>query len=102
MTKYVIEDERHAERQGEFATSEGALLELRRRASLPWDDQPNRAPCTNWASCGRDYEILEYTDTSWPKPSRRTLALRISSKGGVWQPPFTSDSTQHVTLRKAD
>jgi hypothetical protein len=66
MPKFVIEDELHAEQHGEFSELEDAVLELRRRAEIPWDHEPNKAPCQNWPTCGRTYEIIEFDDTQTP------------------------------------
>lgn len=82
---FLIEDERHAERIGEFNSREDALAELQRLAGIPWDKEPNLAPCGSWATCGRSYEIIEY-DTS-QKPWReldRTLTLQVSADGISW------------------
>ena len=82
---FVIEDDLHAEPQGEFATRADAIAELKRRALLPWDAAPNRAPCTAWNGCGRAYELIEY-DTStvpWTELVRERM-LEISSKGTAW------------------
>ena len=82
---FVIEDEEHAEPGGEFATLEAALHELQRRASLPWDQPPNQAPCVGWKTCGRTYEIVEYdaSITPWTEV-RRLPSLRISAAGASW------------------
>jgi hypothetical protein len=63
MTMFVIEDELHAEHHGQFAASEDALTELRRRAKIPWDAEPNQAPCQSGATCGRAYGVIEFDDT---------------------------------------
>ncbi len=82
---FVIEDERHAEPQGQFSTLSEALAELKRRAELPWDQAPNVAPCTNWQNCGRRYEIVEYDISTKPwRELHRTSALEISAKGVQW------------------
>ena len=82
---YVIEDEHHAEPVGEFPTFEQALVELRRLASLPWDQPPNQAPCTSWATCGRAYEVIEYDITREPwAVISRIPALDVSARGIVW------------------
>jgi hypothetical protein len=57
---FVIEDEAHAEEQGRFLSRAETIAELKRRAEIPWDREPNVAPCTNWAQCGRRYEPVEY------------------------------------------
>ena len=59
-TLFVIEDEAHAEPHGEFDALESAVAELRRRAEIAWDRAPNLAPCVEWKTCGRRYEIVEY------------------------------------------
>ena len=86
---FVIEDERHAEPQGEFSTIESALAELRRRATVPWDQAPNCAPCTSWRTCGRVYEIIEYetSETPW-REIRRLPALEVSAIGTTWLDTF--------------
>ena len=68
---FVIEDESHAEWAGEFATFEEALAELKRRASLPWDEAPNQAPCTSWRTCGRRSRshAIEYAFEARPRGS---------------------------------
>jgi hypothetical protein len=82
---FVIEDEFHAEPKGQFSTREQALVELQRLAAIPWDEEPNRAPCTSWRTCGRQYELIEYDDsvTPWAELSR-TLLLEISAAGVQW------------------
>jgi len=83
---WIIEDEAHAELQDcRFQTREDAIAELARRANVAWDEEPNRAPCTSWRTCGRRYELIEYDDTlpSWQERSRE-LALEISAKGVQW------------------
>jgi len=88
MTKWVIEDELHAEWHGEFDDISDALAELRRRAQIPWDDEPNQAPCQSWRTCGRRYEIIEFDDAQshW-RELRRMLALEISASGTQWHSP---------------
>jgi hypothetical protein len=82
---FAIEDERHAEPQGEFASLEDALAELRRRAQVPWDQLPNVAPCTNWRNCGRNYEVIEYDDSVGPRREiKRTAVLEVDAQGVRW------------------
>ena len=83
---FVIEDEAHAERQeGQFQTRQQAIVELQRRAAIPWNEKPNRAPCTSWLNCGRRYELVEYDDTALPwKELSRNLILEISAAGARW------------------
>jgi hypothetical protein len=86
---FAIEDELHAEPQGEFATFELALAEIRRRALLPWDQPPNCAPCASWQTCGRSYEIVEYDSTQQPcRVIRRIHVLKVAAEGVQWAPEF--------------
>jgi hypothetical protein len=85
---FLIEDEAHAELQeGQFQSRQEALAELRRRAAIAWDMEPNRAPCTNWRNCGRRYEIVEYDGASPSKVLSRNLTLEISAAGVRWTAP---------------
>ena len=82
---FIIEDELHSEQVGEFATREEALTELRRLAALRWDKEPNLAPCSNWPTCGRRYELVEVEDATTPRRELgRTPALEVSQKGAHW------------------
>ena len=63
MAVFAIEDELHSERVGEHPTLDEAVRELKRLARIPWDAEPNRAPCQNWRNCGRRYEVVEYDET---------------------------------------
>jgi hypothetical protein len=86
----VIEDQRHADLQGTYGTVVEAFAELVRRAAIPWDEPPNRCPCTSWRTCSREYEILEYDDAVKPwKVLRRLGSLMISSAGVVWSGDFS-------------
>ena len=86
---FVIEDEAHAEPQGQFASFEKAIVELQRRAIVPWNQDPNRAPCTNWRSCGRKYEVIEYDDSHAPwREVQRMLVLEVSAAGVKWADGF--------------
>jgi hypothetical protein len=60
---FVVEDEFHCEWMGEFNSREEADAELRRLATLPWDQAPNVCPCASWRTCGRRYHVIEF-DTS--------------------------------------
>jgi hypothetical protein len=86
---FAIEDERHAEpQQGSFDSFEEAVVELRRRAAIPWNESPNVAPCTNWKNCGRRYEVVEYDTSSTPwKELGRVPALDISAAVVLWLLP---------------
>ncbi len=82
---FVIEDELHAEPQGEYNTLAEALAELERRATLPWGQEPNQCPCTSWRTCRRRYEIIEYDDSSRPwRQLGRTPYLEVSAEGVKW------------------
>ena len=86
---FLIEDERHAEPQGQFGNLQQAIVELRQRAAIPWDQEPNRAPCQNWMNCGRKYEVIEYDDTLSPwKELRRIAVLDVSASGVAWSSGF--------------
>jgi hypothetical protein len=92
---FVIEDVTHAEPSGEFASLGEAVNELRRRAGLPWDQGPNRAPCMNWQACGRDYEIVEYEVSQQPwQELRRIPAFAVSAQGVVWSANFDREGTE--------
>ncbi len=89
---FTIEDEIHAECDSEFQTFEEAIAELRRRASIPWDQPPNVAPCTSWRTCGREYFVTEYDVSQLPWSRLRTVrVLDISAKGVHWSPAFIAD-----------
>ena len=82
---FIIEDERHAEQLGRFGSREDALIELKLLASLPWDKDPNVAPCSEWRTCGRSYEIVEYDVSVSPwRELRRAAMLEISAEGVRW------------------
>ena len=86
---FVIEDGEHCEAQGRFETFELAVAELRRRARIPFDQEPNRAPCTTWRTCGRTYEVCEFDTSVEPwKLSRRVPVLEVSSAGPKWAEGF--------------
>lgn len=86
---FKIEDERHAEPlPGEFSSLAAAAVELRRLAALPWNQVPNVAPCTNWRTCGRKYEVVEYDVSTRPwKELNRVTALEVSAEGIKWLAP---------------
>jgi hypothetical protein len=84
---FIIEDEIHAEIfKGEFETFEQALNELKIISRIPWNEKPNKCPCTNWKDCERNYQIIEYDNKRIPcKELDRKDILTISSKGIKWQ-----------------
>lgn len=82
---FVIEDEIHAETD-EFPTREAAMSELRRRAKIPWDEQPNRAPCQSWRTCGRRYVLIEYDDSCFPWRAMSCQSmLEVSASDVIWR-----------------
>ena len=88
---FVIEDESHSDMIGEYGILEDALVELRKRAKLPWDGELNRAPCQGWEKCGRKYHIIEYDKSTMPFiEKQRQEVLRISAKEVYWNPQFVA------------
>ena len=68
-----------------FLSMKDAIAELRRRAAIPWDQEPNVAPCNNWRNCSRRYEVVEYDDHALPwREMRRYPLLKISASGVFW------------------
>lgn len=89
MRLFVIEDELHAELIGEFGDPEAATVELQRLAGIPWDQEPNQAPCTSWRSCGRIYEVVEFeVEAGQWKELNRSPGFEISAEGVKWDPTF--------------
>jgi hypothetical protein len=82
---FVIEDECHAEWVGEFASREEAYAELRKIASVPWDEAPNACPCTSWRTCGRRYLVIHFDTSSdpWRQLSNEAV-LEVSAKATEW------------------
>lgn len=88
----MIEDEAHAEPQGEFDSFDGALKELRRRALVPWDVAPNVAPCTGWQTCRWRYELVQFDTAKSPwREIRRVHVLDVSADSVKWVEPFNSN-----------
>jgi hypothetical protein len=84
---FVIEDEAHAEWYGQYKSIAEAMEELQKLSTIPWDQEPNKAPCTNWKNCGRKYELNEYDSSTLPwKEVRRISALHINASGVEWSP----------------
>ena len=86
MARFLIEDEFHGDWHGQFDTIEAVVRELRRLAAIPWDQEPNRAPCQSWATCGRTYVVGDSGDSQTPGSCKS--ALDISKAGVVWHEPF--------------
>lgn len=84
---FVIEDDLHGELQdGQFATRQDAISELKRRAKIPWDQAPNKAPCQSWRTCGRNYAVIEYDDSCSPwKELSRIYVLKVFATGVMWK-----------------
>ncbi|MBL8849229.1 MAG: hypothetical protein JNG89_06075 [Planctomycetaceae bacterium] len=97
---FVIEDEIHADLHGEFASLEKAIEELKRRGEISWDTPPNRAPCSNSATCGREYVIVEYDD-DW-RELKRWKALEISATGVRWSEATTALFPHEAALIPSD
>jgi len=86
---FVIEDEIHAEWKGQYGSFEEALGELKRRATIPWNEPPNLAPCMSWMTCEREYVIIEYDESGVPwKELRRVPVLEVSASGLIWHSGF--------------
>jgi hypothetical protein len=86
---FLIEDEIHAEHQGQFASFDEAIAELRRRIEIPWDQPPNVAPCMSWKTCGREYVVIEYDDSHQPwNQIRRVPVVEVSASGVKWASAF--------------
>lgn len=93
-----IEDANHAEMEGPFESFDAAISELRRRAEIAWETPPNRAPCTSWPSCGREYFVLEYApgdDAS--RLIRKAHVLDVSAVGVTWVQGFEEAWAQATT-----
>jgi hypothetical protein len=85
MSLIIIEDSEHAEHVAQFARMPEALAALQAFAKLPWDVQPNRAPCESWKTCGRSYDIVEFDDSKAPwEEVRRFAVLKVSKAGVSW------------------
>jgi hypothetical protein len=85
MSVIIIEDSDHAEQVAQFSSMPEAFAALRGFATLPWDDQPNRAPCMSWQTCGRSYDVIEFDDSHTPWAEvRRVTILKVSQAGVRW------------------
>lgn len=86
---FVLEDDLHAEWAGEYETFELAFAEIRSRAQIPWNEKPNRAPCSSSNTCGRQYCIVAYDETTRPWTYiKSTPIVEIRAKGVRWEPEF--------------
>ena len=88
---FIIEDEAHSEYIAEVQTWEEAITELKRLSKIPWDKEPNQAPCISWKTCGREYIIIEFDgDGNSAKQLRRVSALGVSAESITWDPGFAN------------
>ena len=86
---FVVSDELHDETAGEFSSLQDAIEKVRHLAAIAWDHEPNRAPCTSWRTCGRNYEIVEFDDSTRPwREMRRLRAVEIDAAGIRWADGF--------------
>ena len=87
--RIIIEDSIHCERIEEYESFDEAVVHLEQLANLPWDQEPNRAPCTGWRKCGREYQVIEYDDSSNPwRVVREADVLKVSASNVEWVPGF--------------
>ncbi|MCC7502930.1 MAG: hypothetical protein IT229_10400 [Flavobacteriales bacterium] len=82
---FIIEDEFHAQQLARHMDKASALVDIKEWSTKPWDEAPNRCPCTSWRTCGRDYVIVEYNTAGrpWIEIARHHV-LSISAKGSIW------------------
>ena len=77
------------ELSNDFGSFENALAELRRRADIPWNENPNLAPCKSWQVCGRKYVIAEYDNSITPVEIGSTgECAQYFGKGVEWEIDF--------------
>jgi hypothetical protein len=94
MSKVIlIQDDRHSELQKtEYESFREAVAELKRRATIPFHEPPNRAPCSGWRTCGREYSLREFEKTAPPwKSLRKVVVLEVSPTGVVWNPHYDAE-----------
>jgi hypothetical protein len=59
--RYGIVDQIHIDYlPGQFTSLGAVVEEFHRLATVPWDQDPNLAPCTSWRTCGRIWTAGEY------------------------------------------
>jgi hypothetical protein len=82
---FNIEDSIHCEHHVGYPTLADAVAELQRLALVPWNESPNLAPCTGWRKCGREWQIVEYDDSTipWKRLSQETY-LEVDANGVRW------------------
>lgn len=72
---FTIYDDIHCDYTGNFETKEAGLAELDRLSKLPWDQEPNTAPCKGWKECGRKWKLIEYDGVIEPLNKERLIAV---------------------------
>lgn len=85
MKKYIIQDTIHCEYIWEYDNLTSALEILKNLSKLWWDKDKNKASCSSWETCGREYEFIEY-EISWDKweELNREAIFDISNSGIVF------------------
>ncbi len=90
MTSFSLFDEIHCELVDSYPTFADALAEVARRCELPWNASPNRAPCRSWKTCGRKYQIREYTSKTSSTLLGSCDICDVNSTGIEWHSGFTA------------
>lgn len=87
MDQFEIVDVIHCESFGLYPTLADAWAQLGLLAACAWDAEPNVAPCGDWETCGREYEIVAYDTTTRPRQvGRRYRGLSVNREGVTWGP----------------
>lgn len=87
MFRFEIYDVIHCDSISQHDSLADAWAQLRILSVIPWNAEPNVAPCASWEDCGREYVINEYDTTTRPWILLRThQALSISRAGIRWVP----------------
>ena len=81
-SRFIVDDQRHCQRMGQFDSYEAARLAIIGFVSNPWNEKPNRAPCSNWKKCGRHYDIIETSESGAYLTS--TPVCKIDCEGVIW------------------
>jgi len=86
VAMFIVEDQWHADVAGSFPSFEDALREVRRLAAMPFDEDPVRAPCKSWRTCGRAYEIVEIDHVSSDRTVlSRAAIVEMDADGVRWE-----------------
>jgi hypothetical protein len=75
VLKFVVEDSFHSDTVATFPSRDEALAFVDRLRNDP-EVEENRAPCTSWRTCRREYYLLDYDDqgrTPWTLLTREPL-----------------------------